>query len=177
MNRILTCILATGLAMLASAFVFASQEQGRVKQAEPKNPDAKIVSDVRAVIDEQAAAWNRGEIEGFMDGYARSPETTFVSDDTIVRGWQTVLDRYKKAYDTRAKMGTLAFTELEITPLGGDTAVALGHWRLTREGDAPRGRFTLILRRTSKGWYIIHDHTSSAPTVTPKPGSDTSTSN
>ena len=51
-----------------------------------------------------------------MDGYAKENSTTFVSGDSVTRGWQTVLDRYKARYDTRAKMGTLAFTELEFTP-------------------------------------------------------------
>jgi ketosteroid isomerase-like protein len=117
---------------------------------------------VRAVLEEQAAAWNRGDIDAYMEGYAREETTTFVSGDTITRGWKTVLDRYKRNYDTREKMGTLAFTELEINPLG-DFYIATGRWQLTRQGDNPRGRFTLILRRTGAGWRIIHDHTSSAP--------------
>lgn len=69
-----------------------------------------------------------------------------------------MLDRYKRAYETREKMGTLAFTELEIKPLG-DVYVATGRWQLTRQGDTPRGRFTLVFRRTGDGWRIIHDHT------------------
>ena len=120
------------------------------------------VAAVRAVLDAQAAAWNRGDIDGYMDGYARDETTIFISGDSITRGWKTVLDRYKRNYDTREKMGTLAFTELEIKPLG-DLYIATGRWQLTRQGDTPRGRFTLILRRTGAGWRIIHDHTSSAP--------------
>ena len=58
------------------------------------------------MIDHQAAAWNRGDIDAFMDGYARSPETTFVSGDEVTHGWQTVHDRYAKKYDSREKMGT-----------------------------------------------------------------------
>jgi ketosteroid isomerase-like protein len=97
-----------------------------------------------------------------MDGYERSKETVFVSGDNVTRGWQTVLDRYKKNYDSREKMGTLTFSDLEITPVGKDAAIVLGRWHLQRAQDEPHGRFTLILRRTSQGWKIIHDHTSSA---------------
>jgi ketosteroid isomerase-like protein len=117
---------------------------------------------IRAVIEAQRDAWNRGDIEGYMDGYERSPATVFISGDNLTRGWQTVLDRYKKGYDSREKMGTLTFSDLEITPLSKDAAVVLGRWHLQRAGDEPHGRFTLIFRRTKAAWRIVHDHTSSA---------------
>ncbi len=124
--------------------------------------DAKAAASIRAVLDAQAAAWNRGDMEGYMDGYARSDSTVFISGDDVTRGWQTVLDRYKKGYDTREKMGTLEFSDLEIKVLSKDAAVAHGRWQLTRAADKPHGRFTLIFRRDGKNWRIVHDHTSSA---------------
>jgi beta-aspartyl-peptidase (threonine type) len=117
---------------------------------------------VRAVLEAQAAAWNRGDIDAFMDGYAKDETTTFISGDTVTRGWKTVLDRYKRTYDTRDKMGTLAFSELDIIGFG-DVYIVTGRWQLTRQADMPRGRFTLLFRRTPSGWRIFHDHTSSAP--------------
>ncbi len=63
--------------------------------------DAKSISAIRAVMEAQVAAWNRGDIEVYMDGYADSADTVFVSGDRVTRGWQTVLERYKKAYDSR----------------------------------------------------------------------------
>ncbi len=128
---------------------------------ESERQNAENAAAIRAVLDSQAAAWNRGDIEGYMDGYAREDETTFVSGDTVTRGWQTVLDRYKKSYDTREKMGTLAFTELEFKPLSPFYVMASGRWSLARGADNPRGRFTLLFRRTNAGWRIVHDHTSS----------------
>jgi uncharacterized protein (TIGR02246 family) len=124
--------------------------------------DAKIIASVRAVLEAQRDAWNRGDIEGYMDGYARAPDTVFVSGDNVTRGWQTVLERYKKSYNSPEKMGTLTFSDLEINPLGKDAAVCLGRWHLQRAKDEPHGRFTLVLRRTKNGWKIVHDHTSAA---------------
>jgi beta-aspartyl-peptidase (threonine type) len=129
--------------------------------AKPNKPKGRIAA-VRDVLDAQRDAWNRGDIEGYMDGYARADDTVFVSGDNVTRGWQTVLDRYKKNYSSREKMGTLTFSDLEITPIGNDTAIVLGRWQLQLTNDKPHGRFTLILRRTKQGWKIIHDHTSSA---------------
>ena len=101
-------------------------------------------------------------LAGFMNGYARARSTIFVSEDTVTRGWQTVRDRYRKKYSDRAKMGTLTFSDLRITPLSADSAVVLGRWSLKRAADQPHGRFTLIFRKTADGWRIVHDHTSAA---------------
>src|SRR5438445_6148160 len=68
----------------------------------------------------------------------------------------------EKKYSDRAEMGTLTFSNLEITPLSNDSAVALGSWKLNRANDQPHGRFTLIFRRLPEGWRIVHDHTSAA---------------
>jgi uncharacterized protein (TIGR02246 family) len=117
---------------------------------------------IQAVLNAQRDAWNRGDIEGYMDGYERSDATVFVSGDTVTHGWQTVLERYKKGYDSREKMGTLTFSALEITTLGKDSALVLGRWALQRAQDRPHGTFTLIFKRGKHGWKIIHDHTSAA---------------
>lgn len=134
--------------------------QGR-KGAPRSQKEDREVAAVRAVIEAQAAAWNRGDVAGYMEGYAKEETTTFVSGDSMTRGWQTVFDRYKARYDTREKMGTLNFSELEIKPLSPFYTMVTGRWRLTRAADTPRGRFTLVFRRTVGGWRIVHDHTSS----------------
>ena len=120
----------------------------------------KAAADVRAVLDAQVAAWNRGDVDGFMAGYEKSDQIVFVSGDSVMRGWQTVLDRYKKNYATREKMGTLSFGELEFKPLSDHYMSVVGRFQLTRAADTPHGRFTLIFRRTGAGWRIVHDHTS-----------------
>ena len=160
MKRILV-LMAAAVVLLLTGSVRARMQAGAA-QAKSGSRDAKTISAIRAVMDAQVAAWNRGDIAGFMDGYWRSDETIFISGDSVTRGWAVVLDRYKKGYETREKMGTLSVPEIEIKPINNDTAIAVGRWQLTRAGDAPRGRFTLIFRRVKEGWRITHDHTSSA---------------
>src|SRR5438105_11652727 len=133
-----------------------------LEAADGQSGNAADISEIRAVLSEQQEAWNRGDIDGFMNGYAHAETTVFVSGDEVTRGWQTVRDRYLKKYGDRAKMGTLTFSELEIEKLGPDSAVAFGRWELKRESDNPHGRFTLIFRKTPDGWRIVHDHTSAA---------------
>jgi ketosteroid isomerase-like protein len=147
--------------MIVTAALFASLDGGALHgAAEITQRGSKDEAEIRAVMAAQVAAWNRGDIDGFMNGYARSRATEFIAGDKLTRGWQTVRDRYKKKYGSREKMGTLTFSELKITRLSGDAALVIGRWRLARKDDKPHGRFTLLFRRTPDGWRIVHDHTS-----------------
>ena len=150
-------IISTALAIIALTTLSV-----RAQTSPTLNKQDKAVLAIGAVLEAQRDAWNRGDIEGYMDGYARSADTVFVSGDSVTHGWQTVLDHYKKGYDSREKMGVLTFSDLEITPLGKDAATVIGRWHLQRAKDEPHGRFTLIFRKTKQGWKIVHDHTSSA---------------
>ena len=93
-------------------------------------------------------------------GYWNSDKLVFVSGDRVTRGWQPTLDNYKRNYNSRAMMGTLTFSDLEINILSKDAAVVLGSWSLAREKDNPHGKFTLTFRKFKEGWRIIMDHTS-----------------
>ncbi|MBA2732792.1 MAG: nuclear transport factor 2 family protein [Acidobacteria bacterium] len=161
MKRTFLFAATIAVTMLLNLSAVNAQQEG-AGAGKVSKQDMKKIAAIRAVLDAQTAAWNRGDIEGFMDGYARSPNIVFVSGDSLTHGWQTVLDRYKKGYDTREKMGTLAFSDLEINVISKDAAVVIGRWQLTRAGDTPKGRFTLIFRRKNENWRIVHDHTSSA---------------
>ncbi|CAN5419040.1 nuclear transport factor 2 family protein [soil metagenome] len=121
---------------------------------------SKISAGIRKVMDDQAVAWNKGDIDGFMAGYWKSEKLVFISTDKVTRGWQPTLDNYKKGYDSRAKMGVLKFSDLEFFVLSNDAAIVLGSWALTREKDNPHGKFTLTFRKFKDGWHIVMDHTS-----------------
>ena len=141
--------------LLLLAFVFAVTTNGFAQ-----SKDAKAADEIRRVMNAQTAEWNAGSIDGFMKGYWNSPDLIFVSGANVTRGWQPTIERYKKTYDSRAKMGTLTFSDLEVDVLSKDSATVLGSWALAREKDNPKGKFTLIFRKLKDGWKIIHDHTS-----------------
>jgi ketosteroid isomerase-like protein len=118
---------------------------------------------IRAVLEDQQAEWNRGDIDSFMKGYWNSPHTEFVTANGVVRGWQAVLDRYHKSYPGQAAMGTLAFSDLEVQMVSPTAALVTGAFQLQREKDTPGGTFTLLFRRFADGWKITSDHTSVKP--------------
>ena len=118
---------------------------------------------VEAVLAAQADAWNRGDLAGYMDGYARTDDLVFTSGAQIRRGWQETRDKYQARYGSDpSTMGRLTFELLGVQPVGADGAVVLGRWRL----DGPQagsGVFSVVLERRPEGWRVVHDHTSSDP--------------
>jgi beta-aspartyl-peptidase (threonine type) len=117
---------------------------------------------VRAVLDTQVAAWNQGDLDGFMRTYWNSPELVFQSNASSTRGFEATVERYRKKYLSEGReMGRLAFEELDVQLLAPGVAFARGGWHLAfRDGKSARGRFTLLLRERPEGWRIVYDHSS-----------------
>jgi len=115
------------------------------------------------VLQAQTEAWNRGDLEAYMEGYWKSDKLTFYGGGTVVRGWQATLERYRRRYQSEGRdMGRLDFPDQEVEILGPDTALARGHYHLSMpDGSEPRGLYTVILRKLPEGWRIVHDHSSS----------------
>jgi ketosteroid isomerase-like protein len=127
------------------------------------SPDPAVASvQIRGLLAQQSAAWNRGDIDGFMQGYWNSEQLRFASGDSVTWGWAAANRRYHAHYPDRAAMGTLEFSDLEVELLAPDAALVFGHWALQRDKDRPHGLFTLVLRKTADGWKITRDHTSAA---------------
>ena len=115
---------------------------------------------VESILRVQEDAWNRGDIDAFMEHYWKSEALTFSSGGKTTRGWTETLNRYRERYPTPEKMGRLKFSGLEITPLGDSAALVLGQWNLERESEPLSGNFSLVVRKFDDRWLIIHDHTS-----------------
>lgn len=121
-------------------------------------------SDVSAVLEAQVAAWNREDLAGYMDKYARSEQLVFTSAGKVRRGWQATYDAFRTKYATApGTMGQLQFEVLQIDPAGADGCVVLGRWTLTSGAHPATGLFTVVLERQAAGWRVIHDHTSADP--------------
>jgi ketosteroid isomerase-like protein len=120
---------------------------------------------VRAVLDAQAAAWNKADIDGFMAGYWKDEKLTFISGGDITHGWEPTRERYIKKYqaDGKDKMGKLSFNELHVETLSPTAAMVHGRFELVRGDKTDWGRFTLAFRKFPEGWRIFHDHTSVPP--------------
>ena len=161
--------VAAAIAALAVGFALPRRSaQGETishHQALASKPSQQPEQAIRALLDTQQAAWNRGDIRAFLEGYWNSPELTFSGSDGIVRGYDGLLERYRKSYPDKAAMGALDFSDLEIRVLAPDAALVVGHWHLKRASGDIGGVFTLVFHRFPSGWRIIHDHTSAQKTT------------
>ena len=133
-------------------------------QAGIPSPKDDAATAIKQVLQQQVEAWNRGDVEAFMQGYKDSDDTTFIGK-SIQHGYATILARYKNTYSSRDAMGTLDFSDLEVRSLDPGYAVVTGKFHLARAeaaGGEARGVFSLVWENTPAGWKIILDHSSSS---------------
>ncbi len=133
-------------------------------------------SEIAALLQTQAAAWNRGDLAAFCALYAT--DAIYASPGGLIRGRDAVLARYRAKYPDAASRGTLTFAieetqlaaGLEVTafdaavPGGVQGASVLARWTLTYAGKPPATGLTLVTVRPRPGaaegqprWEITQD--------------------
>ena len=115
---------------------------------------------IRKVLDEQIKEWNKGNIEGFMQGYWRSDSLMFIGKSGINWGWQKTLDNYRKNYPDTIAMGKLSYDIILIKELSPEYYHVVGKWMLTRSLGNLGGHYNLLFRKIKGQWLIIADHSS-----------------
>jgi ketosteroid isomerase-like protein len=143
------------LTLLVPVFVPAQQPN-------PLHTATRQELDIIKVLLAQENAWNNGDLAGFAKGYKDSPDTLFITHQ-VFRGFAGLLDEYKHDYPSKAAMGTLAYSDLEVHPLDENFAIVIGKYHLERsrkDGGNAEGLFSLIFENTDNGWKIVLDHTT-----------------
>ena len=162
-------IAFAAVVLLCGCHQFASAPHEAVRVSAVDHSDGALTEiqlegarDIQSVLMAQQTAWNRGDIDAFMEGYWKHEALRFASGGNVTNGWQATIDRYKARYKDRAAMGMLAFSGLDIQVLSDNAAVVHGQWALVRAADRPSGLFTLVFRNFGSGWVIVSDTTTSA---------------
>ena len=136
--------------LIITIFIFAGSLQAQSKDE----------TEVKKILTEQDAAWNRGDLETFMKGYWKSDSLMFIGKSGITYGWQKTLENYKKGYPDTAAMGKLNFEYVEMKQLSDNYFFVVGKWHLTRTIGDLQGAFTLLLKKINGVWVIVKDHSS-----------------
>jgi hypothetical protein len=124
--------------------------------------DPGVMAGILPVLDAQAAAWTRGDLVGYMQGYEKSDATTFLGGRSVTRGWEKVLERYETKYGGKKEgLPSLTFSEVTLRwTNGSDAALVYGRWKLAKPPENPDGTFTIFLVKRNGAWKVIHDHSS-----------------
>lgn len=112
------------------------------------------------LLAQQSEAWNKGDLEAFMQPYWNSDSLLFIGKSGVKHGWAVTLANYKKGYPDTAAMGKLHFDILETRSLSPEYFFLVGKWHLQRTIGDVGGHFTLLFRRIKGQWKIVADHSS-----------------
>lgn len=156
MNRhrfFIFCVMPVGRSVLFIFLMFFSLQLFAQKSS---TDDAAI----RTLLARQEAAWNRGDLEGFMQGYWKSDSLMFIGKNGFTYGWNATLSNYRKGYPDTAHMGQLRFELVSLNRLSATAYFVAGKWVLTRSAGNIGGAFTLLFRKQGGQWYIVADHSS-----------------
>jgi hypothetical protein len=115
---------------------------------------------IRAILDNQTKAWNRGDLEGFMKGYWENDSLMYIGKNGVTYGYAQTLASYKKNYGDAARMGQLTFRIVHVNKLSKEYYQVVGQWSLKRSAGDVGGYYTLLFRKIKGEWVIVADHSS-----------------
>lgn len=154
-------VLIAAVTLLATACVRVHVQRGGGSAASAVSAarDSAAFREVRELLEHGARAWNAGDLDGFVSDYAA--DATFVTATRVVRGRAAIRQLYSRRFEPGATRDSLHFEQLEVDVLGQDELNAIAYYVLQR-GDSvtARGPTSLVMRRMSGRWYIVHDHSS-----------------
>ena len=148
--------------ILLAGSVYPALAQGPNPEDNPLHMASRQELEVVKIVLAQEKAWNKGDIEGFMQGFKNSPETLFIARQ-VSKGFNEISSEYKHDYPNRSSMGQLGYSDLEVHSLSDKFAICTGHYHLERakrDGGSADGLFSLVLEETAQGWRIVLDHTT-----------------
>ncbi|HET9826148.1 MAG TPA: DUF4440 domain-containing protein [Chitinophagaceae bacterium] len=140
------------LLLFTPALLFSQVNTGQLR-----NDDEMAI---RNILNEQTTAWNRGDIQAFMQGYWKNDSLMFIGKSGVNWGWERTLANYKRAYPDTTKMGKLSFEIIVVKPLSSDYYYAVGKWMLRRTIGDLSGYYNLLFEKINGHWVIVADHSS-----------------
>ena len=134
--------------------LFVTMNLASQTEAQAEAEDRKAIL---TALKMQQDAWNKGDMEGFMQGYVKSDSLKFYGSSGLTQGWQNTLDNYKKGYPTKAQTGNLSFTIDALTKIEEGAYYMMGQFHLVREAGNANGVFLIIFRKIEGEWKVIAD--------------------
>lgn len=109
--------------------------------------------EIEALLTRSAAAWSAGDLDAFMECYEDAPDTVYLSSSRLVSGYASIRAMYAERFGQ--SMGRLEFNVLQLKPIECSHVLVVGSFQV----DGQTGNWSLLLRKTPRGWRISADHT------------------
>jgi len=117
---------------------------------------------IRALFESACAAWNRGDIDGYLTDYWHSDKVRWVSEGTVRYGFEAIAAAFKARFDSPVNMGRLEVADLQIQLLGESDALVFGAWTQTTPMARRHGVFTVHMKKIDGEWLVVSDHSSTS---------------
>jgi len=167
-TSLLACVLLASLVAgtACSASLSAGEGHGLKARIGRPVPDTTLArTEIQAMLDTSAGAWNRGDLAGFLSYYQPGPGTTFIGRNGVVRGVEQIRGVYAARFAPGGVRDSLSFVLLDVDPLAPDVANVIARYILARrvagrDSITASGPTSLVMRRVQGRWRIVHDHSS-----------------
>lgn len=118
--------------------------------------------EIAVMMQASAMAWNRGDLDAFVNYYEPDTTTTYIGRNGIVRGRAAIRAVYAPRFAPGGVRDSLSFENTEIDLLAPGVANVISWYRLMRgDSTTARGPTSLVMRHDADGqWRIVHDHSS-----------------
>lgn len=121
-----------------------------------QSPDEK---QIQKVIEEEMEAWNRGDIEGYVQFYTPDDSCRMIYSSGITYGRDSILAFYKKHWP-KEKMGKLELDQTTMERVSDEYYFVTGRFTVFTNGKTIRGRYSSLMKKVNGKWYIYTDHSA-----------------
>jgi len=115
------------------------------------------IAAIKAMLDAQAQAWSRGDLDGYLHYFWHDERLYYASTNVLVRGYDAVRASYAARYGEGAQLGQLRFSDINIELLSADTAMVMGRFHVTEAKLPASGTYLIVLRKLPEGWRVVAD--------------------
>jgi uncharacterized protein (TIGR02246 family) len=146
-------MLATPLAADSKGDLDTINQQ---KVAAAGDPEKEIYDQMMKMLD----AWNRHDLDAYLDGFLHSDDIVLVVDGETIRGWDLLSKAFHSGYPNKDEMGTVFFDRVQVQMLAPDLGFVLVWYSIAFPKKKQFGTDTIIVKKVAEGWREMISHTS-----------------
>ena len=111
-------------------------------------------------VNRAVSAWNRHDLDGYLDTFWRSDSLILVVEGETVRGWDLLSKALHTGYPNPTEMGNVTLDRVQVQMLSSDLALALTWDTVSFPKKKEFGTSTIVMKKLPEGWRVAVMHTS-----------------